>query len=424
MIAIASDHDTPVASGPGGKTAGMAQAAVLMVGSCLPVMAAVLIAPVLPLIQAHFATVPNVDVLVPVMLTVPSLFLGLLAPFAGAIVDRAGRKRLLLASLLLYAFAGTGPLWLQSLPAIIASRALLGIAEAGVMTCCTTLIGDCFAGKQRERLLTLQTVCASLAATCFFAFGGALGELGWRAPFMLYLVGFVLLPLVALLLWEPLRTLPRPAATAVAATPFPTRMVAGICAVTLISALFFYVVPVHLSFMLDAMGERSPQRIGQAIAISSTATVVGAAAYPLLARLGLALHLATCFVLMSAGFLWLGSAAGSGYVTVVEAASLASLGAGALIPALANWMMRSVGFVHRGRAMGGFLASFFMGQFVCPLVVLALGAATGRGLFDAVHALGWALAVLTALALLAALRFRAPASVAAAAAQPPPLGRG
>lgn len=421
MISILPESQAPVASGPGGRVAGLPQAAVLMIGSCLPVMAAVLIAPVLPLIQAHFRGVPNVEVLVPVMLTVPSLFLGLLAPFAGAVVDRAGRKRLLLASLLLYAFAGTGPLWLQSLPAIIASRALLGIAEAGVMTCCTTLIGDCFAGRQRERLLTLQTVCASVAATCFFAFGGALGEIGWRAPFMLYLVGFVLLPLVALFLWEPRRGLPREAATATEGASFPTRVVVAICAVTFVSALFFYVVPVHLSFLLDAMGERSPQRIGQAIAISSVATVIGAAAYPLLARLGLALHLAVAFVLMGAGFLWLAAAGNDGYTAVVAAASLASLGAGAVIPALANWMMRSVGFLHRGRAMGSFTASFFIGQFICPLVVLALGAATGRGLFGAVHALGWVLALLTALALLAALRWRTPAI--AAATHAPPVGR-
>ena len=137
------------AANRGARTAGLSQSIVLMAGSCLPVMAAVLVAPVLPRIQAHYAAVPNVQILVPVMLTIPALFLGLIAPFAGAVVDKLGRVPLLLACLLLYGIAGTAPLWLEDLHAIIVSRAFVGIAEAGVMTCCTTLIGDYFDGAKR-----------------------------------------------------------------------------------------------------------------------------------------------------------------------------------------------------------------------------------------------------------------------------------
>src|SRR3712207_4922103 len=56
---------------------------------------------------------------------------------AGRIVDRVGRKRLLVGALVGYAFVGTAPLWLPSLQLIVASRVLLGLAEAAIMTCCT-----------------------------------------------------------------------------------------------------------------------------------------------------------------------------------------------------------------------------------------------------------------------------------------------
>ena len=158
-------------SGPGHRL----RLTLLMAGSCLPILGAVLIAPVLPQMQAHFADVPGVDALVPMALTIPALSLALLAPFAGVIVDRLGRKRLLVVSTVLYAILGTAPLWLDSLGAIVASRALVGVAEAAIMTCSTTLIGDYYSGRQRDRYLAMQTMCASISATAFFVVGGAEG---------------------------------------------------------------------------------------------------------------------------------------------------------------------------------------------------------------------------------------------------------
>lgn len=386
------------------RTPGMLQVILLMAGSCLPVMAAVLIAPVLPRIQAHYAQLPNVQVLVPVMLTIPALVLGLMAPFAGALVDRLGRKPLLLAGLLLYGLAGTAPLWLESLHAIIASRALVGLAEAAVMTCCTTLVGDYWDGSRRERLLTLQTVFSSLAATAFFFIGGSLGEMGWHMPFWLYTVGFLLWLPCVWLLWEPVRSQAAADASVSSMGPFPVALVTTICAVTLLAAVAFYLVPVHLGFLLDGMGEQSPQRIGQAMGISSVAVVLGASTYAALSRLGVARQLSLAFVLLAAGDLWLaqaGSASGT-YASVVAAASLSSLGGGMVIPTLVNWMMRSVSFAQRGRGTGAFMASFFIGQFICPLVVIGLGAASGSGLLGAIHILGW---VLGAMALLAVLTY-------------------
>ena len=104
---------TPVSSQSGSRPterrAGAAQLALLLAASCLSVLGAVLIAPVLAQVEKHFAGQPGVEVLVPVMLTVPALMIGLVAPFAGIIVDRANRKRLLAGAACYLAYGSGWP---------------------------------------------------------------------------------------------------------------------------------------------------------------------------------------------------------------------------------------------------------------------------------------------------------------------------
>jgi MFS family permease len=91
----------------------------------------------------------------------------------------------------------------ESLQAIVLSRAGIGLAEAGIMTCCTTLMGDYYSGRRRERLFALQMVATSLSAAVFIAAGGFLGQNDWRTPFALYAVGLIFLPLMAWKLGTP-----------------------------------------------------------------------------------------------------------------------------------------------------------------------------------------------------------------------------
>ncbi|MDQ0716797.1 MFS family permease [Streptomyces luteogriseus] len=389
--AIDAAAPSPVAvSGP----AHLLRVTLLMAGSCLPILGAVLIAPVLPKMQDHFASVPGAKALVPLALTVPALALALLAPFAGVIVDRVGRKRLLVVATVLYALFGTAPLWLESLGGIIASRALVGVAEAAIMTCCTTLIGDYYSGHRRVKYLALQTMCASASATVFFVLGGVAGSAGWRVPFWVYAVSLVLAPLMA-------TALPNPAdradgdetpAEAEARRSFPWRQLGGICALTFFGAMVFYTVPVEMSYLLDDLGVESPGVIGVATAIASAATVGGAVTFARLKRSPdpmLPVVLAVCAVGFGVMFL-----AGNAPLLVIGAV-VNCVGTGMLLPALLTSAMSRLAFEDRGRGTGLWTAAFFGGEFVCPLVLLAGESAVGS-LAGAVGVLGLAGALVAA----------------------------
>ncbi|MGW0648839.1 MFS transporter [Streptomyces umbrinus] len=390
--AIEDASSEQVVSGPGHRL----RITLLMAGSCLPILGAVLIAPVLPQMHDHFADVPGVDALVPMALTIPALSLALLAPFAGVIVDKLGRKRLLVIATVLYAILGTAPLWLDSLGAIVASRALVGVAEAAIMTCCTTLIGDYYSGKQRDRYLALQTMCASISATAFFVLGGAAGSAGWRTPFWAYAVSLLLAPALAAFLphTRPAAHANEPASTVSEQVkrPFPWRPLAGTCALTVFGAVLFYTLQVEMAFLLDDMGVTDPGVIGLATAISSAAIVVGAVTFAKAGRSPQS-WMPTAFGLCALGFAMVWLAPNPVLLTI--GAVINCLGGGIMLPSLLTLAMSKLDYADRGRGTGLWTGSFFLGQFISPLVALALASAVGS-LANAVGVLALAGAVAAA----------------------------
>jgi MFS family permease len=386
------------------RQAGRPQGVLLMLMSCLPVLGAVLLAPVLPRMQSHFGGNPQAAALVPLSLTVPALMIALLAPFAGRIVDRFGRKRLLLAGLVVYAGFGTAPLWLDGLEAIVLSRVGVGLAEAAIMTCCTTLIADYFSGSERDRWLGLQTVFASLSATLFFALGGALGSHSWRTPFWLYASSLVFAVLAAAMLWQP-RPAGRDAGPArTELPPLPLRALLAPCLVSVLGGVVFYAPIVELPYLLDAAGVRAVPLIGAVTALASAATAAGAFVFGRVARKGTATLLPVSFALAGAGLVLVGMA--GAVPVIVVGAVVASAGTGLLLPTLLVWALSGLAYEQRGRGTGLWTAALFLGQFVCPLLVLALAATVGG--------LGVAVVLLGAVALLAAAIARAAFTASAA----------
>jgi MFS family permease len=377
-----------------GRPAGRLEAGILLLASCLSVLGAVLLAPVLPSIEKAFAGTAGVGVLTPLVLTAPALLIGLTASFAGRVVDRVGRKGLLVAALVVYAVVGTAPLYLTTLPLVVVSRVLVGLTEAAIMTCCTTLLADYFHGRRRERMFGLQVVCTTVAATIFFGLGGALGASGWRTPFWLYAVSLPLAALAARYLWQPQRHV----GGALPALPWKDFLPPVL--VTLVGGIVFYVLIVELSFRLDDIGVTSTAAIGAVSAVSSLATAVTAFAFGRLARFGPAVLVPAAFVLCGAGHVGMGLA--GSLPLVAAAAVVAGLGNGLILPSLLTWALSRLTFAQRGRGTGVWTSALFIGQFVCPLVVLAVTAVVG-GLGGALVVLG-----ITALAAAAVVRIVRP----------------
>lgn len=356
-----------------GRPAGRVEGTVLLAASCLPVLGAVLIAPILPKIQEAFAGTPGVEALTPIVLTVPALIIGLAGAFAGRYIDGLGRKQLLVAALVVYAIVGTAPVWLSSLQAILISRVLVGLTEAAIMTCCTTLLGDYFHGPARTRYFSLQTIYTTLAATVFFGLGGALGSSGWRTPFWVYAVSLPIAVAAAKVIWQP--STDRAGSGRRALAPVAWRKLALPIGASVLGGALFYVLIVELSFVLDGLGVKETSTIGAISAVASLGTAAGAFTFPRIAWRGAAITVPLALLIGGVGLVAMGLA--PSVPVVVAAAVVTGFGNGLLLPALLMWAIGGLAFEQRGRGTGAWTGAFFLGQFVSPLLILGLKGGVG-----------------------------------------------
>lgn len=86
--------------------AGALQGWILTASCWLAVIGAILIAPILPFMEKEFSYLPNANALVTLTLALPALMITIFSPLVGSLVDAIGRKRVLIISLIVYAFAG------------------------------------------------------------------------------------------------------------------------------------------------------------------------------------------------------------------------------------------------------------------------------------------------------------------------------
>ncbi|MDE1915319.1 MAG: MFS transporter [Sphingomonadales bacterium] len=350
----------------------------LLLPITLSTMAIVLLAPVLPGIMAEFSGVPGHDYWVPMILTVPALCIALFSTLAGALGDFFGRRRLLIASFLVYAVVGIAPVFLKDLTAILISRVGVGLAEALIMVLSTTMIGDYFHGAARDKWLAAQTAFASMSALIFFNVGGQLGAFGWRTPFWVYLSAILMLALVLLFTWEPQgdtgdKADRAPHSASWAAFPWGRMMV--ILGITIYGAIFFYTVQIQSASGLAVLGVTNPARAGFLTSIASVGVPLGTFIYSRVGRMAVQRLLVTEFALLAVGFLVMGRAATpTGFVI---GCFINQLGAGLLLPTLLVWAMSLLAFEVRGRGAGMWQSAFALGQFLSPVVVTFAAQQTG-----------------------------------------------
>lgn len=362
---------------------GLPQGLTVIIAGFLPILAIVSMFPAIPAIIGHFApTDPLAGTKVPSMVTAPGLTIALVAMFAGLLVDRFGRRKLLLISTFFYGIVGTAPFFLENLDAIYVSRLLLGLCEAAILTTINTLIADYWPDEGRRKWLTLQGLVGPALSSVMIFFAGTLTVWRWNGIFLLYLLALPIFAAMLRYMYEPAsdktaRQMLGIDEEGVAAPGFPWATMASIAGLTLFSSAIYYVFIVNGATVWTELGVSDPKSIGQITALPSLFILVGATLFWWVGKRGFGPHvqIAIFLGLLGAGLATMGLT--SNWQGMIAGMALQQTGAGMAIPTLIAWAQSQLPYQHRGRGMGIWTATFFFGQFSSPLVVSALRSAMG-----------------------------------------------
>ncbi|WP_243996472.1 MFS transporter [Novosphingobium album (ex Hu et al. 2023)] len=277
----------------------------------------------------------------------PAMAVG--APLAGWLSSRYDRRGLLGIFALLAAVSGVAPVFLDSLDGIIATRFLLGLAAAALMTIGYTMPGDYLPEARRAGIFGLLSATSMVASVVSLPLSGWLGDSGWRLSFLIYMV-----PLFVAILALPQR-LPPPLAVAGEGRKLARGWYRGIpwgmVALAFAIGIVLSIPGVYLSFHLAGIGASQASTIGLVMTFATVVSAISSIAYgTTVSALGQRVVFVATFAAMAAGLFGL-SVAGN-LVVAIATLMLAGVGMGWLGPNLMGRLSERVPDAGRGRIVG------------------------------------------------------------------------
>lgn len=371
--------------------------AVMLSGSIMMALIFTVMSPVLPQIGAHYATSGGATVAQFIM-SAPGIGVIVGGLTGGFLVDRFGRKRLLCIALLVFAVAGSAPLYLESACGLLASRALLGWSGATTQAAVIGMIASTFREPLRAKMIGYEAAIGSLAAVCSILASGAIAEAaGWRAPAALYF--FALPVLLATLVAIPADAARSPAPERQSDTGGFGRFVRPLAPFFLVIPFIYasnFMLSIQMPFLLAENGVEGPAAKARLMVVAVGTSVLGAASSGWIRQdAGERVSFALTLLLMGAGHLTLGFAHTT--ATVIAGGALAGLGGGMLLPNLMAIVTSRAVDTLRSRAAGLVYTMAYVGEFLNPVAFRPLSVAVG--IHRTFEIVGLSLLTLAALAV-------------------------
>jgi MFS family permease len=369
--------------------------ALLVTSTAFAVSPFTLVPPVLPDIIVEFGVPDSFAGLVIAATSVPGI---VFAPALGLLSDRYGRRRLLLACLLLVGIGGIVSACAPGFAALVAARFVQGIGGAGLIGLVIATIGDGWDGQDRVRRLGANAAALTLSVVAFPLIGGTLaGVGGWRIPLAVQ-GSTIVLALVLALLWTPaqvptscggLASLAQAFHSTLRDRPLRADMLRGAAAYALLFGAIITVLPTWLADV--GLG---PEQRGLLLALpGAPSALVAIVLAPLTRRFGARRLIRAAFAVWTLGFV---IAAASPSIPGLTIALVAyGIGEGLALPTLQNAVMRHGSPSTRGSVAALYVAATRAGQSAGPLLAAEVSTAGIDACFMAAAILAALLALTT-----------------------------
>ena len=366
----------------------------LVVVAMFNVMGGAAVSPALPAMGEAFPLASETTI--SLVITLPPLAVAISGLFMGALADRIGKARTLVLSLIVFTICGLSGLFLPTLESLLVGRFIMGVAIAGIAAASAALAAEYYDEEKRAKVYGWQSAASGVSVLVLETGGGFLSLLGWRAPFWVYLAGFVGLVLALLFVREPDRSHAQVASGSVAGKVARAASIALAVSlvVAFVSQTISYLVPSKMPYRVTAFGESSAMT-GLFLGGFGLANIAGSlVSAPLQGRVARSALTVGCFVSLAAGCAFM--AVAPGMWAVLVGAVLIGIGVGCVTPVLMNWVASTSTPENSGKRMGALATACNLGQFSCTLLsgaVLALG-----GVHSTVYVVAGVIALVGALA--------------------------
>jgi MFS family permease len=139
--------------------------------------------------------------------------------------------------------------------------------------------------------------------------------------------------------------------------------------------MLFYTLIVQLGPVIEATGVTSPATIGLAGAAANLGVMAGSMLFGRLKGWSGETLLSIGLPLVALGYV--GIALSTSFALTAACAVVISVGNGLMLPTMLAWVLRRLPPETRGRGTGVWTGSFFLAQFVAPIVAVALSGVLG-----------------------------------------------
>lgn len=338
--------------------------AALLTCSMLILMGGAAVTPGLPGIENHFSDYKDITSFV---ITLPHLAVAIVGFLMGMISDRFGKARTLVASLLIFIVTGTGSYFLDNIYAILVLRFLLGFGLAGIVCTVTSLIGSYYTGGMRLKMLGLQSAAMGVGVLILEVIGGALADIGWNTPFLVYLIAVPFLILVLLFIREPAPVESAPENETVEGTT-DMRTIIGCYIAIFVGMVLIFIVPTKMpSYMENTMGV-SATIMGLYLGIHGISNAAFSCLHSRFSRMFTSMQLVSLSFLLLAVALILPYALGGTVPVCIVTLIVSGFAVGLIVPSVVNSIVGASTPQNRGKMMGTYAVALNLGQFAISLV--------------------------------------------------------
>ena len=340
---------------------------ILLTGGIKTTLAFTTVVPGLQLIAEHFRGAGDNVLGAQFVVTMAPIGMAVTGLFAGWIVNAGGLRRTLFISLGIASFCGLSQLWIQSFPALLASRFLLGCSVVVVDITLTTILAAQFAGATRSQLIGFRQGISSAGTVSTMLLAGIIADhYGWRAPAWMFMVPVVSLLLSFIAFNKPIVFTRQMQTT----ERFSILQLWPIYVLCLVMSMAHTMPSFQMPFLLKEHGVTSAELVSRVPALSSFISIIAALAFGYVyARAGRWTLVMAC-TFMGVGFMGVGIS--PTYNLILACVVVEGIGAGWTMPFFSNRLLDRVTPAQRSQAMGFLFSSLFLGHFLNPIATAPL----------------------------------------------------